>query len=119
MRRTRWLARALGLVIAVSCGRADDIGPSGGLVGGTCVSDRECARLCLRGNSHYPGGMCTVPCLLDGDCPAGTACVDDAGGICAVLCRLPADCAAFGPGFTCDAEKRKGAPGDAPVCRVP
>jgi hypothetical protein len=101
------------------CGRRDEaIGPDGYLVGGLCSTDRDCAHRCLRDNSHYPGGMCTVSCRADADCPAGTSCVSDAGGICAVGCRSSGDCAPFGRGYVCQDRDRQGAGGKALVCRV-
>jgi len=106
-------------VLLGGCGRDDEgIGPHGELVGASCATDRDCAHRCLRDNAHYPGGMCTVSCQRDADCPAGTSCVKDSGGICAVSCRASADCASFGRGYVCDERDRQGADGEALVCRV-
>lgn len=105
------------ILLAMGCGGG--VGPGGALVGGTCNSDRECARRCITGDDNYPGGYCTVSCNNDNDCPGGTVCIVDNGGMCAVTCRVNADCAGFGRGFLCDARDRHGAPGGALVCRVP
>jgi hypothetical protein len=112
---------AIGLtalvLLLIGC-RGDEVGPSGGIVGGACASDRDCAHRCLSDNSHYPGGMCTLSCSRDADCPSGTSCVDDAGGICAINCVSDGDCRPFGRDYRCDDKGRKGAGGEALVCRV-
>ena len=107
----------LGLLLFLGCGH-DTVGPHGDLVGGACVSDRDCQATCITGSSHYPGGMCTVPCDSDLDCPPDTVCVDDDGGVCAVWCGDLGDCAGFGGAFTCNSVGRKGGSGDTQVCRV-
>jgi hypothetical protein len=111
---------ALALAVAIgACGDDDDDFPGGGAtVGAACVSDSQCAFRCARGG-HYPGGMCTVPCSDDFDCPSGTACVDDEGGICAVVCDFDGNCGSFGPEYRCDSTRRRGAGGEIRVCRNP
>lgn len=109
------LGFAAGLALA-GCGNS--VGPGGSLVGAACSESAMCASMCVM-DKHYPGGMCSVRCASDVDCPAGAVCIDDAGGICAVACGVNADCANFGRGFLCDARDRRGAPGGTLVCRVP
>ncbi len=111
------LVMVLGLALTLGCG-ADPVGPHGDLVGGACLLDRDCERMCLTNSSHYPGGMCTAPCDSDANCPRGSECVDDAGGVCAVACLDARDCSDFGRGYTCTSVGRKGASGDTLVCRV-
>lgn len=95
----------LGITLVLVCGACSSgggpigPGPGGALVGAACASDAMCQVRCVGGHA-FPGGMCTVPCRSDFDCPAGTACMDDQGGICGVLCSA-GNCAAFGPGWHC------------------
>lgn len=72
MRRLIFLGVAgLLAVCSVGCGTT---------VGDPCTTTRECGDgLCL--NTDYtPGGYCTTECQLgvDGSCPAGSRCVEDA-----------------------------------------
>lgn len=117
----------LFVIAAAACGGSDSqfgpgpaggVGPNGRTVGGACIDDRDCASRCTRKDA-YPGGMCTVSCRGDLDCPAGTVCVDDDGGICAVSCHAAVDCDAWRAGYRCDNTDRKGADGQALVCRRP
>jgi hypothetical protein len=55
--------------------------------------------------------MCTVHCLSDADCPAGTSCIDEQNN-CALDCTVAAGCARF----TCMQFTRKGAEGTVLVC---
>ena len=103
-------------LLAFGCG--SDVGPHGSLVGGACSTNSDCSSRCVTG-SHYPGGMCTLSCDSNVNCPSGTSCIDEAGGICAVDCRAPSDCTLFGAPYTCDARGLKGSDGSALVCRAP
>lgn len=107
---------AIGMFLS-ACGSS--VGAGSALVGRTCTANQDCEQTCLSNDSHYPGGMCTVRCNTQQDCPAGTACVDEKEKICSVTCVNNADCAAFGRGFVCDARSRVGSAGSALVCRVP
>lgn len=111
----------LGIALSFSgCGDDDDdrggVGPGSRLVGGACNDHADCKERCVEGKG-YPGGMCTVSCGSDKECPSGSACIDDAGGICAALCGGDPDCDGFGPGWGCRDRKRRNAPGDVAVCR--
>lgn len=120
MKKFAWLP----LVIAFSipaCGSDDGhggVGARGFLVGAACDADRQCDSRCVKGK-NYPGGMCTVSCRDDRDCPGGTACVGDHGGICALTCGVHRDCDFMGGAYRCDSKSRTGAKGNAMVCRVP
>jgi hypothetical protein len=110
------LALCLALTPLAACGSNHDDGYAGaGVVGAACSHNSDCAERCV-GGKDYPGGMCTVSCSRDDQCPAGTMCIDDSGGICAVGCAGNPDCDGFGPGWSCKNRKRKGASGDVGVC---
>lgn len=115
--RTLMLVFTGAMTLSLGCGSA--VGPSGRTVGRQCTSDRDCEVLCLTGDDNYPGGMCTLRCASDRDCPPGSRCVDENGGICVTECRSTEDCAGFGRGYVCDGRRLRGGVGDALVCRVP
>ncbi len=96
---------ALGLMMQAGCGGERT-------VGGACDSDADCNERCLTG-SDFPGGMCTVACRDDVDCPGGTDCIDKKGGVCLPVCDEHRDC--FG-GYRCKSEDRRGAGGKSRVC---
>ena len=72
-------------------------------VGGACGDDGECADRCLE---NYPGGMCTITCRADDECPSGTICADTEGGVCLFPCDSNQDCRDQGleAGYACDGE---------------
>ena len=76
------------------------------LVGARCSDDSDCQSKCERGGS-FPGGFCTLECLLLAECPSGTVCVyEDSGdmkGVCLYPCRLAADCASVSQPYDCGA----------------
>lgn len=107
-----WIALAMALVLAAaggaalgSCGR-DDVGADGGLVGGRCASDRDCARRCVI-DEDLPGGYCSLSCLTDRECPRGTFCVEESGGICMLSCMDNQHCADLGLPYLCKAKGRR------------
>jgi len=108
MRRLVTLGLLLLVFAPAGCGDDDPpFGPGFGGVGAACRGDRDCFSRCEE-------GFCTVDCDHDGQCPAGTACVDEHGGICAVACGPPGSC---GPGYECRSVDRRGADGSVAVCR--
>ena len=92
--------------LALACG------PNDGLVGGACNDHRDCKERCLEGKD-YPGGMCTVDCRDDRDCPGGTYCTDKSGGVCLLACGNSGDCPG---GYVCKDLDAEGGPGKIPVC---
>lgn len=98
-------------VFAFACG-GDGVGRDGDLVGGPCASAGDCEDRCLEGGD-YPGGLCTVSCNTDEDCPPGTHCIDEEGGTCFMGCEFPEDCRV---GYTCKGEENRGHGGDSLVC---
>jgi len=111
------LLATVGLALALACaGDSSGIGPQGGVVGGRCSKDGDCAERCARGND-FPGGYCTVTCRRDADCPSGTLCIEKNDGICLVPCSGQVSCAGFGPEYRCDNLGRQGMKDvDADVC---
>jgi hypothetical protein len=105
----------MGLIVS-ACGGG--VGPGGRLVGGQCSTDNDCVKRCVR-NRSFPGGLCSLSCNSERDCPGGTTCINSEGGVCAIVCLQVADCAPFGAGYSCDATDRRGDGGQALVCRVP
>ena len=116
---TRALAAVFCLAVFVTACGDITVGPNSALVGAACAADGECRQQCLINDRHFPGGMCTLACASDADCPGGSACIAEEGGVCVVACRSDADCAAFGRGFACDQESRQGGGGEVSICRVP
>lgn len=88
------------------------MGPDGGLVGGGCRDDRDCAERCI-GGGDFPGGTCTVDCHDDRDCPDGTWCIHTNGGVCLLGCAYDEDCRG---GYECRDTDREGAGGKIDVC---
>jgi hypothetical protein len=111
MLRNITLVVALAAVLA--CCNGGDVGPDGGVVGGSCRDGRDCAERCVKGGS-FPGGTCTVDCRDDRDCPDGTWCIDTEGGVCLLGCGYDEDCR--GDGYECKDRDREGAGGKEAVC---
>ena len=61
-----------------------------GSLGGTCDRDRDCWQGECCTSKDCGGGMCTLSCRDDLDCPFGMACHDD---LCFYACESDADCA--------------------------
>jgi hypothetical protein len=89
-----------GLCISavVSCGgddpadcRFDPRNCDGDFIGAYCRFHDECETGYCCNDSHCGGGMCTVPCHGDGDCPVDMGCEHDK---CFFRCQSAADCAA-------------------------
>jgi len=113
------------LVAVAACGPSwgdgrygDGVGPTEITVGAPCAIDADCVDHCER-SDHYPGGMCTLRCRDDLDCPLGTNCIDDSGGICAISCADSLVCRDFGPGYACDDRDRHNGKDKVFVCRAP
>lgn len=85
---------AFGLGFGVACGddegtEADDLG-----VGGQCGSADDCHedQMCL---TQFKGGYCgQVDCVVDDDCPDGSACVahTDGTNYCFRICHDKSEC---------------------------
>ena len=81
-------------------------------VGGSCYYHSDCEDRCVSGR-HFPGGMCTITCDGDYDCPSGTYCIDRSGGICMLGCERHHDCRRD---YECSRESRHGSSGRTDVC---
>jgi len=88
------------LLLALAVAACNDV-PVSRRIGARCDDSDECDQRCLLPSASYPGGMCTVLCDDDRDCPADTRCVDDEGGVCLYGCVGDPDCAFLGAGWTC------------------
>ena len=106
------IAFVLAFIAFLACHGAGDVGPDGGLVGGACRDDHDCAERCVDGGD-FPDGTCTVNCRDDRDCPDGTWCIDVKGGVCLLGCGRNDDCRG---GYDCHDREREGAGGREAVC---
>ena len=88
------------------------VGEDSRVVGGGCFENDGCEELCMTG-SDWPGGMCTVECDDDRDCPDLSYCVAIERGICLMDCIVDEDCPS---GYTCDDIDREGHRGEIYVC---
>lgn len=82
---------AVSFSMLAGCG-GGSVGTEGDVVGGPCAAG-GCAdgSTCLTA-SMYPGGMCSVECGSQADCPDGTTCVTEGGGRCVLSCESASDC---------------------------
>lgn len=86
-------------------------------LGARCESKSDCDDRCLSG-PDYPGGMCTLTCEDDGDCPGSARCIDEEGGVCLYDCEIDPDCEFLGVGWECKQRKlREDDQREALVCR--
>ena len=83
------------------------------VIGESCVNDRDCDTRCYI-DGEFPGGICSLPCQSDNDCPSDTFCMKKADGVCLFACP-DFDCGRLGAGWTCrDKERENG--GQISVC---
>src|SRR5512146_2206528 len=89
------------LVLVLGCHSGHDVGSIDPTIGAACTSDGNCDDRCFQhNNDHFPGRLCSLPCLGDRDCPLDTVCIDLQGGVCLFTC--PAfDCSRLGAGWSC------------------
>lgn len=110
------------LALVVGCGgdetgdRTDDndteVSEDSPVVGGECNDDEDCEERCLTGDD-WPGGMCTLNCDDDTDCPDYSYCIEEERGVCLMDCYEDDDCPS---GYKCDDEDREGHKGKIYVC---
>ncbi len=109
---SRWGFAALLLAALAGCGQSA-VGRNGDVVGGPCSGGGGCASgsVCETA-SMYPGGMCSVTCDSQADCPGNSACITEGGGRCVLRCSSSSDCR---DGYGCN-EKSTPGDGHANVC---
>jgi len=94
------------------CVDIDDFGPrecapvgtGAGAVGDPCTTNTDCAGgedyLCLREETGWRAGTCSLSCLTDGDCGSGNHCAfvpaTGGDGLCLPNCTADTDCRADG-----------------------
>lgn len=93
-------------------GTEEFVGEESPTVGGTCTDNEDCQEKCLTGGD-WPGGMCTVSCSDDRDCPDLSYCIEEERGVCLMDCMEDDDCPS---GYECEDEDREGHRGKAYVC---
>jgi hypothetical protein len=71
------------------------------LIGSPCTQQGQCRVTCETPSNDFPGGLCTVPCDHDSQCPHGTYCMAIAGGVCLFPCAQDQDCAFLGDHWFC------------------
>jgi hypothetical protein len=105
-----WFALALAVA---GCGN-DAVGKNGNVVGGSCSASGGCAggSVCLT-DTMYPGGMCSIVCQQQSDCPNHTVCVQEGGGRCLLACSSASDCRS---GYACQDKSTLNPAGHATVC---
>lgn len=115
----RTVAIAMTMLALAACGSGHDEGTTDEYVGDPCVSQDDCAELCVR-DADYPDGICSLRCTSDDDCPTDTRCVQSEGGICLFECSGPDafDCDFLGPAWRCNDKDAIGG-GEVFVCDGP
>lgn len=98
MRRRELLWSPLLVLIALlaACGQGRFPGMAGNdstLVGGPCFEPDDCEFLLCQQGDAFPGGLCTLSCGNDDDCPRGSSCAGlITGWVCLVDCLATDDC---------------------------
>lgn len=105
------------ILMLAACGGAAS--STSKVVGGACATDRDCDHRCITSDT-FGGGMCTVSCTTDNDCPTGSACLASShdGPFCAVTCSIDSDCSNFGRGWVCKSQSHQSG-GNISICRLP
>ena len=98
MRQASWVGFLFVVLVSGGCGE-DRVGGVASndstLVGGPCFDRVNCdERLCQDFPSEdFPGGMCTLSCGTDNDCPSASACAGLLSGwVCLLVCEADVDC---------------------------
>ena len=93
-------ALVLALLAWCACGLSAEVSRE---LGARCDDHDECDERCLRA-ARYPGGLCSLSCDDDGDCPSSSSCADVIDGVCLFDCERGPDCQFLGTGWTCQEE---------------
>jgi transcriptional regulator with XRE-family HTH domain len=88
-----------------------------GVPGESCAVADDCeSGRCEIGGS-FPGGICTVACDSDADCPDGFACISRGSGICLQRCTTTQECEdQRGSDWQCREESLEEGGGNELVC---
>src|SRR3954462_9682003 len=106
---------AVLVVLAPACSPDSDVSRE---LGARCTTADDCDDRCLPPDPAYPGGICTLTCLSDSECPSGSTCVDREGGVCLFDCAADRDCTFLGDGWTCKGgEAREDHSREVNICR--
>ncbi|MEM7139101.1 MAG: hypothetical protein AAF500_21185 [Myxococcota bacterium] len=101
------LLLALTVLLAVACGDGRFPGTAGNesaLVGGPCMDNSDCDFQLCESFDNLPGGICTLSCENDNDCPSGSSCAGlETGWVCLLNCESTSDCREQ---WTCEAVAR-------------
>lgn len=98
MRRVQlvWCLSIAVLTVLSACGESRFPGMAGNdstLVGGPCMAAGDCDFLLCQTGDAFPGGLCTLSCGTDNDCPSGSSCAGlITGWVCLVDCATTEDC---------------------------
>lgn len=95
-------------------GIADCTGPVE--IGDHCAPTNTCPGECVRGGD-FPGGICTLECDNDADCPTDYRCVESEGGICLPSCDAEQTCIdLLGSDWRCEPRQSEGDGTEVTVC---
>lgn len=87
---------AFALCLCAACGDDRVPGMAGNdstLVGGPCSENDDCDQKLCETIPTFPGGLCTLSCGNDNDCPRGSSCAGlTSGWVCLVDCQTSSDC---------------------------
>ena len=110
--RSAWVGAVLiaSALLVGACGSKAGVGES-------CVSADDCdSNLCNTGGS-FPGGVCTVSCDANVDCPTGFLCISRSSGMCLRSCTSDDACEALrGADWQCREESLEEGGGNRMVC---
>jgi hypothetical protein len=99
--RQRFVILGVFALFVSACGDGGGgvAGSDSTLVGAACAENAECDLLLCQQGDEMPGGICTVSCSGNQDCPSRSACaVLTPGWLCMVSCAGDADCR---PQYSC------------------
>lgn len=79
-------------------------------LGARCDAVSDCEQRCLMPSRNTPGGMCSLSCTKNSDCPGDSVCADRDGGICLYPCKTETQCQFLGTGWYCEELEGKDVP---------
>jgi hypothetical protein len=97
----RRLVAVLLWIVAAGC--LPDVGPEGKEVGRNCRRGEDCDEICI--TLSTVGGICSMRCVREADCPPQSRCVQISGlddAHCLPACETDDTCAGYNRGLLCD-----------------